>query len=93
MTTHVLTVSDLRQVVLKVGLDAFMDEIIEGINDILSLDPTQIHVPPRDGFHYHKPYPGLVEWMPSRVGDGPVVIKLVGYHPENPKHFDLPTIL
>ncbi len=44
-------------------------------------------------FHYHKPCPGLVEWMPSRVGDGPVVIKLVGYHPENPKRFNLPTIL
>jgi ornithine cyclodeaminase/alanine dehydrogenase-like protein (mu-crystallin family) len=92
-TTHVVTVSDLREIVLQIGLDSFMDEIISGIKDILRLDPLKKKVPARDGFHYHKPYPGLVEWMPSRVGDGPVVIKLVGYHPQNPKHFDVPTIL
>lgn len=93
MTTHVLTISDLQQVISRVGINSFMDEIIAGIETVLSLDPANVDVPPRDGFHYHKPYPGLVEWMPSRVGKGPVVIKLVGYHPENPKHFDLPTIL
>ncbi|MEO1655767.1 MAG: ornithine cyclodeaminase family protein, partial [Bacteroidota bacterium] len=71
-----------------------MDQIIERLTQgIIQYNPKQTDIPARSGFNYQDPFPGLVEWMPLHQLGNKVVNKLVGYHPENPKHFDIPTIL
>ncbi len=94
MDTIVLSIEDTRSVVRHVGLDALMDEIIEGLcQAIEAYDPEDLITFDRDGFKYSRPATGLLEWMPvMRVGDK-VTVKLVGYHPDNPRSQNLPTIL
>ena len=94
MQTTLLTASDVRDIVHRVGLDALMDETIARITEAFAtFDPEKIAVPTRDGFQYDSPDMGLIEWMPCmRAGDS-VHIKVVGYHPNNAERHDLPTIL
>lgn len=47
----------------------------------------------RDGFATADRRPGLVEWMPAMRRGRTVTVKLVSYHPDNPQHALLPTIL
>ncbi|RME99848.1 MAG: ornithine cyclodeaminase family protein [Bacteroidetes bacterium] len=93
-TTLVLSSADIQQLVRKVGLDEFMDQLIDRLSAAMQqLDPTRTHIPKRSGFNYQQPHTGLVEWMPIHQLGQQVVIKVVGYHPANPQQYHLPTIL
>lgn len=94
MYTRILTSSDVRQIVSRVGLDVLMDETIRRLNDaFLSFDDSKVVVPAREGFHYESPDMGLLEWMPCMRAGECAHIKVVGYHPHNGVRHDLPTIL
>ena len=89
-----LTDENVQQVVSRVGLNRIMDELIERLYDaFVTFDATRSLIPTRSGFSYESPMTGLLEWMPIlSVGDQ-MLMKLVGYHPDNPNQFSLPTIL
>lgn len=92
--TLVLSRSDVQQIVQQHGLNAIMDTLIDRLeNAITAYNPEQTSIPVRSGFNYREPNLGLVEWMPLYEKGEEVVIKLVGYHPNNPSLFDLPTIV
>lgn len=92
--THVLSSRDIEQIIVHHGIDPIMDALIKDLEQaILSFDSQHIEIPIRSGFHYQSPAMGLVEWMPLHQHGKQVVIKVVGYHPDNPKQKDLPTIL
>lgn len=92
--TTVLSSSDVQAIVQSYGLNNIMDKLINVLErEILAYDAKETVIPKRSGFNYEKPYSGLVEWMPVYSKEKEVVIKVVGYHPQNPIHFDLPTIL
>lgn len=94
MSTLLLSHADLQRVVQRVGIDAFMDEMISRLDAALSdFDPEVTEIPIRDGFHYESPVTGLIEWMPLLEKHKSVVIKVVGYHPDSPDTLQLPTIL
>jgi len=94
MNTLILAVEDIRRIVLRVGLNSFMDEMIQRLTKALfDYDPGQTVVPVRGGFAYKAPLPGLVEWMPILQTGDAVTIKVVGYHPCNPISHRLPTII
>jgi ornithine cyclodeaminase/alanine dehydrogenase-like protein (mu-crystallin family) len=95
MKTLLFSQNDVRLIVDAVGIDRLMDEMIDALEaTCLRFDPSEYSVPARSGFSYDDDQcPGLLEWMPViRYGDR-VVIKLVGYHPNNPKDLNLPTVL
>jgi len=56
-------------------------------------DSDQVQARRRDGFRYDKPALGLLEWMPTHELGGPVVVKMVGYHPTNPVQRSLPSVI
>jgi len=58
-----------------------------------SYHPDEVKIPMRSGFNYEKPVTGLIEWMPLYHKGNDVVIKVVGYHPDNPSKRNLPTII
>lgn len=92
--TLVLPQNDIERIVRHFGINKVMDDLIQRLTDAIGqLDPDQTIIPIRSGFNYQSPQPGLVEWMPLYDKGRQVVIKLVGYHPENPDKFGLPTIL
>jgi ornithine cyclodeaminase/alanine dehydrogenase-like protein (mu-crystallin family) len=94
MHTTILTASDVRDIVHRVGLDALMDETIRRLDQAFAdFDPENVVVPARDGFHYQTPDMGLLEWMPGMRAGESAHIKVVGYHPNNGARHDLPTIL
>ncbi|MBT8399339.1 MAG: ornithine cyclodeaminase family protein [Rhodothermia bacterium] len=94
MNTLILSSSDTREIVRRVGLDAVMDRMIDALYTTLSTLVTEKTVVPlRSGFHYHDPMPGLIEWMPIMENGSRATIKVVGYHPENPDAYGIPTIL
>ncbi|NEQ52237.1 MAG: ornithine cyclodeaminase family protein [Leptolyngbya sp. SIO3F4] len=94
LQTLVLSVDDIRQIVEHVGLDALMDETISRLIQVFEqFDPTQTVVPVRTGFSYEQPHVGLVEWMPLFEKHRQIVVKAVGYHPQNPSVHNLPTVL
>lgn len=94
MTTLVLSVADIRQIVQKIGLHVLMDEMIARLTVALrNYEPDSTSIPARSGFHYHVPETGLLEWMPCLKVGGHATIKVVGYHPANPRLHNLPTIL
>lgn len=71
-----------------------MDQLIDRLRTaMLNYSSDQLVTPARAGFHYEQPQTGLVEWMPIYRQGEEVVIKVVGYHPKNPSHFQLPTII
>ncbi len=95
-SNHTLLISseDVQKIVQHFGLNRVMDDLIHRLEQlILSYDPKKTHIPMRSGFNYQQPHAGLVEWMPVFEKSNQVVIKVVGYHPENPKAYALPTIL
>ena len=92
--TLVLSSKDVQQIVLEYGLDKLMDHLIHSLEQaILAYDVTAVDIPIRSGFNYKTPNVGLVEWMPMHLKQDEIVIKIVGYHPNNPTHYNLPTIL
>ena len=94
METLVLSRGDIRQIVDRVGLDVLMDELIDVLGTALKrFDDTLTLATPRRGFQYQEPDPGLLEWMPALEVGKRAMIKLVGYHPTNPRSRGLPTIL
>ncbi|HMR63511.1 MAG TPA: ornithine cyclodeaminase family protein [Anaerolineae bacterium] len=94
MKTMILSTDDLRTIVQAVGLDALMDHLIKRLLEAFqSFDPVQTVVPLRAGFQYAEPQPGLIEWMPVMRAGEAVALKIVGYHPGNPRRHALPTIL
>lgn len=95
METTIMSARDIDRVVCKVGLDAFMDELIQRMSRSFECyDATECITPTRHGFHYNdERHMGLVEWMPAMQSGERVTIKMVGYHPHNPERWQLPTIL
>ncbi len=94
METRILGASDLAVLVDRVGRDALMDRMIESLRErFAGHDAELVDARPRAGFRYDKPALGLVEWMPTHEVGGPVVIKMVGYHPTNPAQRSLPSVL
>ncbi|MEZ5066037.1 MAG: ornithine cyclodeaminase family protein [bacterium] len=94
LTSHILSAADITAIVADVGLDALMDDTIATLADTLThYDPRHHMTPPRDGFSYRHPTTGLLEWMPTLEHGRSISVKTVGYHPENPREQDLPTIL
>ncbi|MEM7373370.1 MAG: ornithine cyclodeaminase family protein [Bacteroidota bacterium] len=94
LSTLVLRSSDIEQIIRHHGLHHVMDVLIDKLHHaIQSFDPAKNQIPIRAGFHYHHPRQGLIEWMPIHQLENQIVIKVVGYHPENPDLYSLPTIL
>ena len=94
LSTTVLGVDDLTTVIADVGLDAFMDELIEVLGtEIGNFDPAKVEDQIRSGFNYHDPEHGLVEWMPTMATGEVVSVKTVGYHPANPGRRGIPSVL
>ncbi len=93
-TTKIFGTDDFRRLADAVGLDAIMDEVTGRVQSgFESYDPAAVEVPVRSGFHYERPYPGLIEWMPVMARGRHALMKLVCYHPQNPATAGLPTIL
>ena len=94
MKSLILSMNDLQRIVGELGPDAIMDEMIRRLIDVLErFDQYHFENPTRDGFTYTRPHTGLVEWMPIMESGKRVTVKMVAYHPHNPKQFGLPTIL
>ncbi len=94
MRTTLLTASDLARIVEATGRDRFMDLMIDRMRTrFVDHDPDTVEARNRDGFRYDKPALGLIEWMPTHEVGGPVVIKMVGYHPTNPTQRTLPSVI
>jgi len=92
--TVILSGEDVSLIVEKFGVDQLMDTLIMRLKlAVKNFDPIKTDIPIRSGFNYQAENPGLVEWMPVHKKGEEVVIKVVGYHPKNPKQFNLPTIL
>ncbi len=93
-STLVLTGADVISIAERYGLNKLMDTLIVRLKRAIeNYDTTITKIPIRDGFNYSGKNPGLVEWMPIHEKEKEVVIKVVGYHPQNPENFNLPTIL
>lgn len=93
-TTLVLGADDLAELLSQVGPDRLMDLMIERLRArCLDLEHTPTAVRDRDGFRYDKPALGLLEWMPTHEIGGPVVVKMVGYHPTNPVQRRMPSVI
>lgn len=93
-TTRVLDVNDLAAVVADTGLDAFSDQLIERLRRALTtFDPAATESQTRVGFSYLNPHLGLVEWMPVHSVGDLVAVKTVGYHPDNPRERNIPSVL
>ena len=61
MKTTVLSQLDIQTIVVQVGVDRLMDELIARLEDAFrSFDPQQTIVPVRDGFNYSSPRSGLL---------------------------------
>ncbi len=94
MKTTVLSQTDIQAIVVEIGVDRLMDELIARLEEAFqNFDPRQTAVPVRDGFSYSSPRSGLLEWMPLLQTGEHVLMKMVGYHPRNPDLSALPTIL
>src|SRR5688500_13707641 len=95
--TFVLTSSDIHEILRHFGVDWTMMTLVEHLEiAINNYNSQKLTIPIRSGFHYEKPEPGLIEWMPLYNQDdqgGKVLIKVVGYHPSNPSKLNLPTII
>ncbi|MEM9514462.1 MAG: ornithine cyclodeaminase family protein [Actinomycetota bacterium] len=94
LDTLVLGAADVAAIVDQVGRDELIDLMIARLRARCaehSAGTTEVRA--RDGFRYDKPDLGLVEWMPTHEAGGPVVVKMVGYHPANPVQRDLPSVI
>jgi len=91
--TLLLKEKDLQKLIHAVGIDVMMDLLISKLEEeIRNYDHIKLKIPIRSGFNYKLPDPGLVEWMPIYQSGSDIVIKLVGYHPNNPVKYQIPTI-
>ena len=94
MKTRILAGADISRLLDVVGRDEFMDLMIERLRArFLDHSADNVEVRARDGFRYDKPDLGLIEWMPTHETGGPVVVKMVGYHPTNPVQRALPSVI
>lgn len=94
METRLLAAADLTRLLEIVGRDELMDLMIERLRArFLDHASDAVEVRARDGFRYDKPDLGLIEWMPTHEVGGPVVVKMVGYHPTNPVQRSLPSVI
>lgn len=94
LTTLLLGADDLVALLRRVGRDELMDLLIARLRDrFREHDPASVQARDRDGFRYDKPALGLLEWMPTHEIGGPVVVKMVGYHPTNPLQRRLPSVI
>lgn len=94
LQTLLLSVADIRYIASHVGLDMLMDEMTARLTKAFEeFDPARTVVPVRTGFSYALPHLGLVEWMPLFEKHRQIVVKAVGYHPQNPDLYNLPTVL
>ncbi len=94
MKTTILSMDDICTIVSSVGLDSLMDETINVLHAAcLTYHSDKFTIPVRQGFDYDKPHTGLLEWMPSMKNEHDVCVKMVGYHPNNPSQYKLPTVL
>ena len=94
MKTRILAGHDMTRLLEVVGIHEFMDLMIERLRArLLDHSAADVEVRPRDGFRYDKPALGFIEWMPTHEVGGPVVVKMVGYHPTNPVQRRLPSVL
>ena len=91
MSTRVIGAADVTAMLEIVGRDPFMDLMIDALRQRFeAFDHAEVEARERDGFRYAKPDLGLLEWMPTHEVSGPVVVKMVGYHPTNPVQRGLP---
>jgi ornithine cyclodeaminase/alanine dehydrogenase-like protein (mu-crystallin family) len=94
LKTTIYSSQDIVKIVKHLGLDVFMDKAIASLTKAFAeFDQHAYEIPIRDGFEYHHPTLGLVEWMPTMKVDGHIVLKIVGYHPSNPTTKNLPSVL
>lgn len=94
MKTKILGAEDMATLLDAVGPDRLMDLMLEALRRrFAEHDDDTVEVRTRDGFRYDKPDLGLIEWMPTHERGGPVVIKMVGYHPTNPLQRALPSVI
>ncbi len=94
MKTLIVAAADVAKIIVDVGLDRLMDDMIESLTlKLRDYDSSMVEAPTRSGFHYSKPEAGLLEWMPLMETGDSVTVKIVGYHPGNPDKYGVPTIL
>lgn len=95
LNTLIITGDHIQEIIQHIGIDSIMDQLIEeSYKAFVNFDAEDSLMTARSGFNYQEPREGLVEWMPIRkISDEEVLIKVVGYHPQNPEAFKLPTIL
>lgn len=94
LSTLLLDVDDLAAVLDDVGVEAFLDQLIEQItSDVSGFDPALVQYKVRTGFNYDTPEHGLIEWMPTMLTGDIVSVKTVGYHPRNPSERSIPSVL
>jgi ornithine cyclodeaminase len=92
--TRVLRAEDIGTILRVRGVDAVLDELIERLATALStFAPDRIETPPRAGFVYDVPTPGLLEWMPALEVGRIAAVKTVGYHPANPTQRAQPSVV
>jgi len=92
--TRLLSAADVQHIAQQVGLDRLMDDMIQRLTQaFVAFDNHHTVVPIRSGFNYRTPHVGLVEWMPLLQKTRQIVVKTVGYHPQNPELYQLPTVL
>ncbi|MDX2381049.1 MAG: ornithine cyclodeaminase family protein [Acidimicrobiia bacterium] len=94
MSTRIIGAADIARMLEIVGRHEFMDLMIDALRGRFeNFDAGEVQARARDGFRYDKPDLGLLEWMPTHEVSGPVVIKMVGYHPTNPVQRRLPSVI
>ena len=95
LATIVLTGKHIQEIILQVGLNTIMDQLIENTYEaFVNFNNTDSLMTKRSGFNYTEPHEGLVEWMPIRkISQDEILIKVVGYHPQNPAEYQIPTII
>lgn len=94
MKTLLLSKRDIARTVRQVGVDRVMDETIDALTRACAtFDERRVAIPVRAGFSYDQPHDGLLEWMPAIEYGVETVVKVVGYHPDNPRRHGLPTVL
>jgi ornithine cyclodeaminase/alanine dehydrogenase-like protein (mu-crystallin family) len=94
MKTRILAGNDMSRLLEIVGRHEFMDLMIERLRArFMDHSSDDVEFRARDGFRYDKPDLGLIEWMPTHEVGGPVVVKMVGYHPTNPVQRGLPSVI
>ncbi len=94
METVVIGTKHIGALIDRLGVDYLMRCMIDELQQAFgAFNPKTQQVRTRDGFHYHAPALGLLEWMPCMHLGEQITVKMVGYHPENPRNGGLPTII